>query len=336
MRLNFIIGIGISVLSIYYLATKIDAPELIASIKSANLLPLIPAALTNFLAIWIRSLRWKYLLKPVGEVRVGTLFHATLSGYMVNMLLPGRIGELLRAYIVGERDGVSKLSAMATVVVERLVDSFCIVAIVLAVLIISALGFASEITDAIPGLIYYGAGAAVVLTGLLILLLVMRGNRDWALKFFSPLMRILPHGAGQRFETLVNSFLDGLDSLEKSRNLAMVIILSVPLWTVSAIFNYMVISSFGITLPLYGYFFLIITQALGIAVPTPGYMGSYHLAARTGLVWMGINETQAQSLAILLHASFFIPLIIVGLIFWWMGGLSFKAIREKGGLNLTS
>jgi hypothetical protein len=336
MKINLIIGAAISALSIYYLATRIDATELLEALKGANLLPLIPAVLINFVAIWVRAWRWKYLLKPVGEVRVESLFFATVSGFMVNMILPGRLGEFLRAHLVGEREEVNKLSSLATIVVERLIDSFCILAILVGILIVFISGNAAEVSAGVPTLIYYGTGAAAILVGILILLLVLRSRREWARKFFSPLMKVLPQNAGQRFERMVDAFLDGLNSLKKSRSLATVIIISVPLWALAAFFNYLIISSFGITLPVYGYFFLIITQAFGVVIPAPGYIGTYHLATSTGLFWLGVGEAQALSLAIVMHASFFIPLIVVGLIYWWLGGFSLRGITKDTAFELTS
>ncbi len=336
MKLNLVIGVVISAVSIYYLATKIDASELIAAFRGANLLAIIPVIFFNFASIWVRAVRWKYLMRPVGNVRVGSLFYATLAGFMVNMILPGRLGEFLRAHLVGEKEGLSKLSSLATIVVERLVDCFCIIAILLVVIIVYISGHAPEIGDILPHMKYYGIVVAAILAGILVLLLMLQRRREWGLKFFSPLMKILPQGASERFEEMVNAFLDGLNSLKKSRSLAWVIILSVPLWSLAALVNYLLIGAFGIKLPFYGYFFLIITQALGVLVPTPGYIGTYHLAARTGLVWLGIEEAKAQSLAIAMHASFFVPLIIAGLIYWWVSGLSFKAFSKESTMGITS
>ncbi len=335
MKINLIIGAIISALAIYYLATKIDASELIATFKTINLLYIIPIVLINFAAIWVRSLRWKYLLGSVGEVRMKNLFYAILAGYMVNMLLPGRLGEFLRAHVVGERERINKLSSFATIVVERLVDCFSVVAILLGVVIVFLLGYADEMGAIVPRLKYYGLVAAAILIGFLILLLLFQKKRDWALKFIAPLIRILPKGAGQRFEGMVDSFIDGLDSLKMGKNLALVILISVPVWLISVVSNYLIIKAFGLSLPIYGYFFLIVTQALGVIIPTPGYIGTYHLTTRSGLVWLGVAEAKAQSIAIVAHASFFIPLVVGGLIYWWIGGLSLKEISKNSPLEPT-
>lgn len=335
MRLNLIIGVLISALSVYYLTTKIDAPQLIDAFRGVNLLPVIPAVLLNLSSIWVRAVRWKYLLKPVGKVRVESLFCATLVGFMVNMLLPGRLGELLRAHVVGERDGVSKLGSFATIVVERLIDCFCVVAILLGVIIVFLLGRASEIGDLLPHMKYYGIVATGILVGFLILFILLQKRRSWALKFFSPLLLILPKRLSRRYEDMVNAFLDGFQSLNKGSNLALVIILSIPLWSIGVVVNYLLIGAFGIKLPLYGYFFLIIAQTLGVLIPTPGFIGTYHLATRTGLVLLGVQEAKAQSLAIVTHASFFIPLVVAGLIYWWAGGLSLKAITKQDSIELN-
>ena len=96
--------------------------DLLLSLKSANywwIALLVPISL---LGHWIRALRWKYLMAPIKkDCKLSHLFGAIMIGYAVNNVLP-RVGELVRPYVLGNQEQVSKSAALATVVVERILD----------------------------------------------------------------------------------------------------------------------------------------------------------------------------------------------------------------------
>jgi uncharacterized membrane protein YbhN (UPF0104 family) len=89
----------------------------------------------NFLSLWARARRWRYLFAP--GARSGHLFRALLVGYMGNNLLPLRAGEIVRIY-VASRHGPRFWTAFATVVVERVLDGLALGLLVGGVLLVVA------------------------------------------------------------------------------------------------------------------------------------------------------------------------------------------------------
>ncbi|HTP13661.1 MAG TPA: lysylphosphatidylglycerol synthase transmembrane domain-containing protein, partial [Bacteroidota bacterium] len=114
-----------------YLAFRgTDFGELWASLKSANYIWIVLLVPISLLSHWVRAIRWAYLLKPIKKVTSQrNLFSAVMIGYMVNNALP-RVGELVRPYVLGNLEGVSKTSVLGTVVIERILDflSFYLIA----------------------------------------------------------------------------------------------------------------------------------------------------------------------------------------------------------------
>lgn len=126
MKWKLWLGIGISVLFLFLAFRKVNLHELKKALESANYIYLIPAILLTILSLWIRAFRWQYILQPVREIRVSSLFSATMIGFMANNLLPVRLGEFVRAYTIGEKERISKSSSLATIVVERIFDGITI------------------------------------------------------------------------------------------------------------------------------------------------------------------------------------------------------------------
>jgi len=76
-----------------------------------------------YLALWVRTVRWQYLLRPVKKVSAIRLYPVVIIGLMANNLIPARAGELARAYVLGQREKISKTTSLGTIAVDRLASS---------------------------------------------------------------------------------------------------------------------------------------------------------------------------------------------------------------------
>ena len=134
-RRNYWFGLAVSLLFIYFFFRKIDLQEVWGAFRSVNYLYTLPIMLVNILSIWLRAVRWRILLRPVKKIGLPELFQATAIGFMANNLFPARIGELVRAFLLAEKEKISKSTSMATVVVERLFDGFAVLLLFLVVIL---------------------------------------------------------------------------------------------------------------------------------------------------------------------------------------------------------
>src|SRR5688572_578981 len=71
---------------------------------------------------WLRTIRWQCLLAPLGPTSFWTVFRATVVGFAALALLPGRVGDVLRPYLVARKEGLSLPATLATIVMERVLD----------------------------------------------------------------------------------------------------------------------------------------------------------------------------------------------------------------------
>ena len=130
-----IVGVVISMAGIYWAFKDFNFLDFRKSIKQINLIYIILAAFFLWVSVWLRGLRWKWLFKENVSPSIRSLYRAELIGYFGNNILPLRLGELLRSYIVGKENSLSKSFVFGTVVLERLMDSLILASFTLLLLL---------------------------------------------------------------------------------------------------------------------------------------------------------------------------------------------------------
>ena len=91
-----------------------------------NYLILLLAAFLLWSSVWLRGVRWKFLFPEKNSPSISSLYKAEMIGYFGNNVLPLRLGELLRSYIVGKEHSLSKSFVFGTVILERLMDTIAL------------------------------------------------------------------------------------------------------------------------------------------------------------------------------------------------------------------
>lgn len=317
------LGAGMSALFLFLAVRKVDADEIGAAMKSAEYLYLVPAVLLGMLSIGFRALRWRYLLEPVQRIRFHSLFSATVIGLMANNLFPARLGEFVRAYAIARKEGIGKSASFATIVVERLFDGFTI----LSFLFIISLLYPFSFPDWVRRIAYFASGL-FVLSLLFLIFLKVRGEKAFHLAHV--ITRPFPKKIGDALLRVLQSFVQGLQILQHGKNIVVAGFLSFMVWIPFGFIIYLLLKSFGIVLPVYVSFFMLSIVCLGVMIPSaPGYVGTIQFLCVAGLALFGIEKSQALSFSILFHASQFVPITAIGLLYFFMEGFSFRQIGSS-------
>ena len=106
------------------------------SIQQIDLNYLVLATLFLWGSVWLRGLRWKWLFKKNDSPSTTSLYRAELIGYFGNNVLPLRLGELLRSFIVSKESSLSKSFVFGTVILERLLDMLALASFALLLLLL--------------------------------------------------------------------------------------------------------------------------------------------------------------------------------------------------------
>lgn len=306
----FWIGVATSVGALALAVRGLEIDEVLDALAGANFAWLIPAAAILLVGLYFRALRWGALFYPTRGLSTGKLFGAMNIGYMLNNLLPLRVGEFGRAFVIGETESIGKVTALTTVVVERIVDVIFVFALLLILL-----PFVDE-----PG---WATGPALVLgiaTISLAIALAAAGRArlavlrlaDWALRF-------APSALRSRLRTAIESALNGFAVLGDPRTLARVLGLSVIAWGCSSLYTYCVLLMFDLPLTYAAPVLIMVALAMGMVIPSSaGYIGVHHAIAIEVLTTVfGVARADAAGFAFVSHALFFLIPTLLGIAYLW-------------------
>lgn len=307
----------------------IDFEEALASLAAFDWWMLGPIWALYLIAHAMRAQRFRILLPDdaAGGARLDyrASFSSLSIGYLALNVMPFRLGELVRPYLVREKRGVALGESLAVVVVERILDVAALLCMILATSLLVPLPTRLEVggTDVLGLAQRLAGGVALVLTGGLATILVA-GPRLF------PIVAALPFGG--RVLPLLERFHGAVAALVRRPAAGLqAVALTVGLWvlTLGAVHLQLaatvgVPSDFGATLTTW-------TATLsGMSVlPTPGFFGGFEAACSTALQLLGAEKSAAAPFAILLHLGQFVFTIVLGVGFLAAEGLSLREVVAR-------
>jgi hypothetical protein len=280
---------------------------------------------------WARAVRWQYLLAPIGNASFRNVFRATVIGFAALSLLPARVGDVLRPYLLARKEGLPMSATLATVIMERVLDLTAVL-VLLAIYVWGFSGAGSLPAAFLRPVEVSAIFAAAVAAGLLVLMWILATHPERIGAFVGMAARVLPWSVSHRIEEVVSVFSGGFAAAREPRALVMAIAWSFAVWLAIAAEAWAVTIAFGIAMPFEGTFLLQGLLVIGVAVPTPGGVGSYHAAYRWGVTnFFGAQNDQAIAGAIVTHAISFVPVVLLGLVFMAQDNLSVGRLKDLAG-----
>jgi len=258
--------------------------------------------------LWVRAHRWRYLFPPRSDPP--RLTPAIMIGYMANNVLPLRAGEVVRVYVVARRWkplGAERAhpfwTTLATLVVERVLDSLVVVLILaLLVLVIPVPAFLE-----LAALVVLAVDLAGVAT--LIALVAAPARCARLIERLTARWPRLRERAVRIFET----FVTGLDGIRTPAHLVPLLAWTVLVWLVPAAAAWTMLRALGLHLPFVAAWAVLAFVGLGVSIPSaPGYVGVFHAAAALALGLFGVPQAAAVGYALLFHAAQIVPITLIG------------------------
>ena len=233
---------------------------------------------------------------------------------MANNVLPGRLGEFARAYSLSRITPVPLSAALASLVVERLLD-----AIVLMVFLVPAF-FIVGVDEAASGTLrdLFTVGVILVSASLLGLALLVRSPDRFLRLAATWFHRVAPDRVADRVMDVLSAFVDGLGALRHAHVFARAMLWSFAVWAWNAFSFFLGFLAFGILTPGFlGALVLQTTISFAVAIPsTPGFFGPFETAARVALELHHIEPARIISFAAGYHILTFLPITVLGI--WYM------------------
>jgi uncharacterized protein (TIRG00374 family) len=311
---KFWLGLILSALFLYLALRQVDLAETWAKIQSADLLLLFVAALTLVFQYFIRAWRWYIFLEPIQKTTFSNRLLSMIIGFAANCVLPARLGEFIRANYLGNREKISISATFGTVVVERLFDGLTLLLVLLIALWTTPL---SDESLSISGVNMRSIGLSVFFVYILaiIFLIGFKYKTDLFIKLLNKIFFFLPTSLRTKFLDIIRNFSLGLIPAKNLKGWILSTFYSLLLWSIPLYQIHLISLSIGIEIPFMASFLILALSSFGVMIPSaPGFIGTFHFWVQLGFVLYGVSKEAALSAAILYHAIFFFPTLLLGFI----------------------
>ncbi|KQC11150.1 MAG: hypothetical protein APR62_10505 [Smithella sp. SDB] len=321
MNKKVILGILISIVLVYLSVRGINFQDVFHDLKKIQFTYVICFVVLVLIMQWLRSYRWGIMLQPMEKIDQLSLFSVTSVGFLAIAAIPARIGELARPYLISKKSSIKMSSALGTILVERVLDSFTVLAIAIIVLF-----FIDLPPWMIKSSIIFFLLALIMFCFIIFLIL----RRDAALKLINIFLSKLPGKFANKIDELIHHFIDGFQVITNIKLLLYLIVLSAAIWLVDVAAIYMLIESFCFGLPIMASFVIMIILIAGIALPAgPGYIGNWHFACVLALSLFGLAKSEALSFALVYHFLSMVIVVVLGVVFLPFNKFSIPDMKKQ-------
>jgi uncharacterized protein (TIRG00374 family) len=325
------IGLFFVAFTFYFLFRNIDFQKLFENFAHFKILWIFPALAVYLFGYVIRGYRWVILLSPIKKCKFSSLFPTLIIGFMMNNILPARLGEFYRAHLNGKKEGISRSASLATVILERLFDGLTMivalwVALSFANLPIQVQSMPSGIQHAIQWSPWVFGSAFFFCFAILIF-------KKMAIDVMNYVISHAPEKYHEILKKIGHAFIDGLQILQNVKESLGVMSLSILAWSCEFTSYYFIAIGFSLAptpLNLWSAALLMAVANLGILIPNaPGGVGLFEFIGVALLLPYGIPKETAVGYMFLLHFLLLIPITGMGFYFFVEEGLQFKDIGKK-------
>ncbi len=297
-KLRYLIGAIVGLALLAWVLRGFDWGEMGQAVRSADYVWLLPAGAAMLGMFALRALRWRILLRSLGNIEFSDLWSGVLIGYFGNFALTANAGELIRAFVLGRRTGFSKSAILASIVVEKTLDIIVLLLFLLVLSIALPLPPWVELMILLAGLMFVAA--------CLVLFFLSRWETQTA-AWISGLVGRVSASLAARVKRFMHAFVTGLRG--QGRAVIGAIALTGLVWPCLAISFFFIGRSLGLSVAAQAYLLLVALITLGAIIPTlPGQVGTTEFLIVGGLAVFAVGKEPALTFAILLRLVRLLPL----------------------------
>ena len=319
-----IIGIVVSIIFIILILWKLDFQRLIETFKIFDYKILFVFVPLYVLSLYIRGIRWKYLLCETSKLTINEAFFAFTTGNTLNSYLPARAGDFWRAYHIGGNLNESRMKMLGSIILERIIDGISI----LLILIFAALTYFKH--DWVINITY--SAAALFLGSLLFFYILFKTNKiSCIFHKLSQIKYLEPHKDKLlKAEELSNKFLEGFQALNNPKCFFIAFLTSCIAWAIECILTYFLICAFGFHFGISIAFFVLSFLALSTIIPSSSiFVGPYQYAYILALGIYHIDKSRALGIAFVHQIIIMLTITVISVIYFTLTDTSLKNIKNE-------
>lgn len=331
--MNRTVRIGLSIaISAIFLAIavwNVDWRQAGTALARAHYVYVVPMLLVTVWTLYIRAQRWRLLLRPLGNPPMRTLVAATNIGFMANMVLPLRAGEVIRPVLLSRKENEPLGGVLATIVLERIFD-------MTMVLLLFGISFmAVPVSDDVRR---WGYALTFLAVAVAATVAAIRWQEALALRLLSWAVVRMPERAAHHVDHFFRGFIRALEILDNPWTFLQAIGWSLYLWSVIASTYFWGLLAFDLPVPwVVGA--LVTTSMIAVAVSAPsapGFIGAFQVGCALALGLFGVSESDAFAYSVVVHLTQFVGTIAAGLYSLTREGMTFHQIEHVSEADDTT
>jgi uncharacterized protein (TIRG00374 family) len=350
LLMSLVLGALLSGLTLYLAFRNVPVDALLNYLGTINYWWIGPTVLLVLASFALRVVRWQIILRQAGAVTYWQAFHPLMIGFMMNCVLPGRIGEIARPVILKKNEKIPIATGLGTVAAERMFDFILLIGLLVVVsgtiagrpdLTVECFGVRLT-SQRLTAAAWMMVGSSMALL-LFLSLIVVPGSRRLIKAVILLLAKPISsdrHSAGRMvrkltegFFNLIDNFAIGLMMVRNPKRLMSCVGLTILIWGLSTlIYPLFAFGCPGISLSITGWLTVMVVICFFIALPSvPGFWGLWEAAGVFALALFGVAEKDALGYTLVNHAVQILPVIAVGLISAWVTGVNIFRLSSSGG-----
>jgi uncharacterized membrane protein YbhN (UPF0104 family) len=334
IAISLLAGLALSAAALYLAFRRVPAAEILHYMSGINYWMIPPALALVLLSFVMRAVRWQIIVGSVKRISLSRAFHPLMIGFMINCVLPGRVGELARPMILRRNESVPFVTGLATVGAERVFDLIMLLgffAVLLSTVTIDrrlSIEFAGyQLNRGMLETVFWGMAKV----GGLLVAGIVAINIDWVRSRLLALLRQSPAlmvftGDNARawvarrlvepLVRLIERLAQGFLLLKNPRRLGVCLAVSAAIWLVQWLSCYaLALGSPGIDLSYWQLSATMIIIMFFIALPSvPGYWGLWEAGGVFAMAIFGVPAREAAGFTLANHFIQVLPIMVVGVI----------------------
>jgi glycosyltransferase 2 family protein len=318
-----VLGLLVTAGIIWLGLSRIDLSETIRAFADVRVGYVVAGGALVIAVIAILAVRWHVLLPSSPHVPMRFVFCYLMTGYMVNAIMPLRLGDLVRAYLLGRRHGIAVSMTLSTVVAERFFDVLAIV--VIGFLVSTVLDLPPAVEVGLRTFAVLGIAGASLLYGLsfwggsIDRLARWKFEAPHRLRWLSAMLERLDY------------FCQALIVLHDGKRLAAASALTFVGWGVLCASLSMFVFAFGLKVPYLAGSLMMVATSLGASIPSaPGSTGVFHVMTVLALSVWNVPTEEAVAVGVVAHGVTIALHIVLGTLCAWLAGIRLSSLWEIG------
>lgn len=319
---KFVLGLLLTALALWLSFRNLEWSDLSQSFSRVDIFWVFMAVANVLLTVFILGRRWQILLKSKAGVTLMDMFRFNIISQYVNIIIPARFGELLKAWLVSRKYSLSGSYVLGTVVIEKIFETFSVV--ILGVLAPLFFTFQTQLKGHT-----LAVGFLLFLVPLVVLVL---WKRETVRKWLTRLAKVFPGKLRRRLLIFLDKGMEAFSLLKDIKMTLKVVLITFLVILSQVTTNLLLFKAFGLKLFFFEALVLQLVIIVGMSIPSvPGKFGVFEYTVILGLSMFGVNEHIALSFGLMLHVVAYLPKIILGFVF--MSGLNISIKKAEAEMN---